>query len=168
MNLRKRTSMNRRAALQMVGSGAALAGLALAKQAPEAQAQASADHPIVGAWTTHAVNTTVGIQANLIAYIPGGIVILASSTFPISAGIGAWADAGDGTFVVSLIWRRMDAASGAYIGSTRLNGRGTVAADGASYSVTFSVELSDPQENVTSTGQGSAQSTRIVPTPPTS
>ena len=125
-----RTAISRRNALHSVGGGAALAGLMLAQQASAVSAQGNADHPIVGAWMTHAGSTTGGnVQANLLAFMPGGIVMHAASNFPQSAGIGAWYDAGDGTVVYSLIFRRMD-KSGAYIGSTRLNARVTVAPDG--------------------------------------
>jgi len=150
----------------MVGSGAALGGLVLAKQAPEAAAQTAASNPIIGAWTTNSTTTTGIITANLYGFMPGGVLTFAGSGFPQSAGVGAWADAGDGTVIFSVIYRRMD-ASGAYIGSTRTNARVTIAADGGSYSTTYDVERSDPQGNVTSTGQGTSQATRIVATPPT-
>jgi len=106
--------MNRRTALQLVGGGAALAGLALAHQAPEARAQTGPDNPVVGAWMTHASSTTAGVTANLLAFMRSGVVMHAGSNFPQSGGIGAWYDAGDGTVVYSLIYRRMDKASGAY------------------------------------------------------
>jgi hypothetical protein len=162
----RKTAMNRRSALQTVGGGAALAGLMLAQLAPEAGAAGSADNPVVGAWMTHANSTTGGpVQANLLAFMRSGIVMHAASNFPQSAGIGAWYDAGDGTVVYSLIFRRMD-KSGAYIGSTRLNARVTVAPDGATYTSPYTTELTDPDDNVTATGQGMSKATRIVPTAP--
>ena len=154
-------------AVAVIG-GAALAGLMPAQQPPAAHAQSSADNPIVGAWMTQASSTTGGIiQANLLAFMPGGVVMHAASNFPQSAGIGAWYDAGDGTVVYSLIFRRMD-KSGAYIGSTRLNARVTVADDGGSYTSPFTTELTDPEGNVTATGQGISHATRIIATPPAS
>lgn len=161
-----RSNITRRAALKLGGGGgAALAGLLLTGQAPKARAQDAADNPIIGAWMTHASSTTAGVQANLLAFMPGGVVMHAASNFPQSAGIGAWYDAGDGTVVYSLIYRRMD-LSGAFIGSTRLNARVTVAADGLSYTSPYTTELTDPDDNVTATGQGTSHATRLVPTPP--
>jgi hypothetical protein len=160
------TAINRRSALQTVGGGVALAGLLLAQQTPQVGAD-SADNPIIGAWMTHAGSTTGGnVQANLLAFMPGGIVMHAASNFPQSAGIGAWYDAGDGTVAYSLIFRRMDKATGAYIGSTRLNARVTVAPDGASYTSPYTTELTDADENVTATGVGTSKATRIVATAP--
>jgi hypothetical protein len=161
------TAISRRNALQTVGGGAMLAGLMMAKQASHvsADAAANADNPIIGAWMTHAVSTTAGVQANLLAFMPGGIVMHAASNFPQSAGIGAWYDAGDGTVVYSLIYRRMDKATGAYIGSTRLNVRVTVAADGNTCTSQIATVLTDPDDNVTSTGQGTSKATRVVATP---
>jgi hypothetical protein len=162
------TSMSRRSALQTVGGGAMLAGLMLAQETPHvgADTAASADNPIIGAWMTHANSTTAGVQANLLAFMPGGIVMHAASNFPQSAGIGAWYDSGDGTVVYSLIYRRQDKATGAYIGSTRLNVRVTVAADGNTCTSQIATVLTDPDENITSTGQGTSKATRVVATPP--
>jgi hypothetical protein len=162
-------SITRLSALQTAGGGAMLAGLMLAQQATSvsADAAASADNPIVGAWMTHAGSTTGGnVQANLLAFMPGGIVMHAASNFPQSAGIGAWYDAGDGTVVYSLIFRRMDKATGAYIGSTRLNARVTVAPDGATYTSPYTPDLTDADDTVTTTGTGMSKATRIVATPP--
>jgi hypothetical protein len=161
-----KTTISRRSALQTVGSGAALAGLMLAQQTPMVSAAGSADNPVVGAWMTHAGSTTGGnVQANLLAFMGSGIVMHAASNFPQSAGIGAWYDVGDGTVVYSLIFRRMD-KSGAYIGSTRLNARVTVAPDGNTYTSPYTTELTDADGNVTVTGQGTSMATRIVATPP--
>jgi hypothetical protein len=132
-----------------------------------AHAQSRTENPIIGAWTTHATSTTGGIQANLLAFLPGGVVIHAASNFPQSAGIGVWYDAGDGTLVYTFIFRRMD-KSGAYIGSTRLHARVTVADDGLSYDSPLYTELTDPDDNVISTGQGISHATRLIPTPPVS
>jgi hypothetical protein len=165
----RKTTISRRNALQTVGGGAMFAGLMLAQRSPQvgADAAASADNPIIGAWMTHAGSTTGGnVQANLLAFMPGGIVMHAASNFPQSAGIGAWYDAGDGTVVYTLIFRRMDKATGAYIGSTRLNARVTVAADGQSYTSPYTTTLTDPDDNVTTTGTGMSKATRIVATPP--
>ncbi len=164
----RKTAISRRSALQTVGGGAALAGLMLAQQATQvgADTAAGADNPIIGAWMTHAKSTTAGVQANLLAFMPGGIVMHAASNFPQSAGIGAWYDAGDGTVVYSLIYRRMDKATGAYIGSTRLNVRVTVAPDGKTYTSPYTTTLTDPDDNVTTTGTGTSKATRIVATPP--
>ena len=160
-------NVSRRAALKVVGGGAAgLAGLMLLGHATPARAQISPENPIIGAWMTHANSTTAGVTANLLAFMPGGIVMHASSNFPQSAGVGAWYDAGDGTVIYSLIYRRMDKATGAYIGSTRLDGQVTVAPDGMSFSYPFTTELTDPDDNVTSTGQGMSMATRVVATPP--
>ncbi len=162
-----KTAISRRSALQTVGGGAALAGLMLAQQTPQVGAAAGADHPVVGAWMTHAGSTTGGnVQANLLAFMPGGIVMHAASNFPQSAGIGAWYDAGDGTVVYSLIFRRMDRATGAFIGSTRLNARVTVAPDGNTYTSPYTTVLTDPDDNVTTTGTGTSKATRLVATPP--
>jgi hypothetical protein len=161
--------ISRRSALQTVGGGAMLAGLVLGQQATQVSADpaANADNPIIGAWMTHAGSTTGGnVQANLLAFMPGGIVMHAASNFPQSAGIGAWYDAGDGTVVYSLIFRRMDKATGAYIGSTRLNARVTVAPDGATYTSPYTTELTDADDTVTTTGTGMSKATRIVATPP--
>jgi len=159
-------AISRRNALQTVGGGAALVALMLAQQVPQVGA-GSADNPIIGAWMTHAGSTTGGnVQANLLAFMPGGIVMHAASNFPQSAGIGAWYDAGDGTVVYSLIYRRMDKATGAYIGSTRLNARVTVAADGQTYTSPYTTTLTDPDDNVTTRGTGTSKATRIVATPP--
>lgn len=136
------------------------------RQTPATRAQSSADNPIIGAWMTHAVSTTAGVQANLLAFLPGGVVMHAASNFPQSAGIGAWYDAGDGTVVYTFIYRRMDKSTGAYIGSTRVHARVTVAADGLSYDSPLYTELTDPDDNVISTGQGMSHATRLVPTPP--
>jgi hypothetical protein len=152
------------AAVAVLG-GAVLAGLMPAHHAPSAHAQSRTENPIVGAWTTHAVSTTAGIQANLLAFLPGGVVIHSASNFPQSAGIGAWYDAGDGTVVYTFIYRRMD-KSGAYIGSTRVHARVTVADDGLSYDSPLYTELTDPDDNVISTGQGTSHATRLIPTPP--
>lgn len=162
---RRTSTMTRRAALKLGSGGAALAGLLLVTKPTETRAQASGDKTIIGAWMTHASSTTAGIQANLLAFTPGGVVMHAASNFPQSAGLGAWYDAGDGTIVYSLIYRRMD-TSGAYIGSTRLNARVTVADDGNSYTSPFTTELTDPDDNVTATGQGVSHATRVVPTAP--
>jgi hypothetical protein len=162
-------SITRRSALQTAGGGAMLAGLMLARQAASVGADpaAGADNPVIGAWMTHAGSTTGGnVQANLLAFMPGGIVMHAASNFPQSAGIGAWYDGGDGTVVYSLIFRRIDKATGAYIGSTRLNARVTVAPDGASYTSPYTTELTDADENVTATGVGTSKATRIVATAP--
>ncbi len=162
----KTVHMSRRSAVKAGGGGAAaLAGLLLVNKATDVHAQSAADNAIIGAWMTHASSTTGGIQANLLAFMPGGVVMHASSNFPQSAGIGGWYDAGDGTVVYSLIFRRMD-KSGAYIGSTRLNARVTVADDGASYTSPYTTELTDPEDNVTSTGTGLSRATRLVPTAP--
>lgn len=130
-------------------------------------ASSGADNPIIGAWMTHAVSSTAGIQANLLAFLPGGVLIHSASNFPQSAGIGAWYDAGDGTVVYTFIYRRMD-KSGAYIGSTRVHARVTVAGDGLSYDSPLYTELTDPDDNVVSTGQGTSHATRLVATPPAS
>jgi hypothetical protein len=162
---RRTSNMTRRAALKLGGAGAALTGLLLVNKPTETRAQTSGDNAIVGAWMTHASSTTGGIQANLLAFTPGGVVMHAASNFPQSAGLGAWYDAGDGTIVYSLIYRRMD-TSGAYIGSTRLNARVMVADDGNSYTSPYTTELTDPDGNVTATGQGVSHATRVVPTAP--
>jgi hypothetical protein len=162
-------SITRRSALQTAGGGAMLAGLMLAQQAASVGADpaAGADNPVIGAWMTHAGSTTGGnVQANLLAFMPGGIVMHAASNFPQSAGIGAWYDAGDGTVVYTLIFRRMDKTTGAYTGSTRLNARVTVAADGQTYTSPYTTTLTDHDENVTTTGTGTSKATRIVATPP--
>lgn len=160
-------AISRRNALQTVGGGAALAGLMLAQQTQRVGAADSAENPIIGAWMTHAGSTTGGnVQANLLAFMPGGIVMHAASNFPQSAGIGAWYDAGDGTVVYSLIYRQMEKATGAYIGSTRLNARVTVAPDGNTYTSPFTTVLTDADDNVTTTGTGKSKATRIMPTPP--
>lgn len=164
-----KVSISRRSALQTVGGGAVLAGLMLAQQTPPVSADSanSADNPIIGAWMTHAGSTTGGnVQANLLAFMGSGIVMHAASNFPQSAGIGAWYDAGDGTVIYSLIFRRMDKTTGAYIGSTQLNARVTVAADGNTYTSPYTTELTDADGNVTVTGQGTSMATRIVATPP--
>lgn len=162
-------SISRRNALRAVGGGAALAGLMLAQHAPQVGADSApgADNPIIGAWMTHANSTTGGVQANLLSFMPGGVVMHAASNFPQNAGIGAWIDGGDGTVVYSLIFRRMD-KSGAYIGSTRLNARVTVAADGGTYTSPYTTELTDLDDNVTATGKGISKATRVVAIPPDS
>lgn len=169
--------MTRRSALKLVGGGAALAGLMLAQQAPLTRAQtgpddptvqapAGIDNPIVGAWQTHAKSTTAGVQANLLAFMPGGVMTHAASNFPQSGGIGAWYDAGDGAVVYTFIYRRIDKTTGVYAGSTRVHARVTVAPDGLSYDSPLYTELTDPDENVISTGTGMSHATRVVATPP--
>jgi hypothetical protein len=108
----KTSTITRRSALKLVGGGAALAGLMLSQQAPHTHAQQSPDNPIIGAWQTHANSTTAGVQANLLAFMPGGVMVHGASNFPQSAGIGAWYDAGDGTVVYTFIYRRIDKTTG--------------------------------------------------------
>lgn len=135
---------------------------------PLTRQQSAADNPIIGAWQTHAVSSTAGVQANLLAFLPGGVLIHAASNFPQSAGIGVWYDAGDGTVVYTFTYRRMDKSTGAFIGSTHVHARVTVAPDGMSYDSPLYTELTDVDDNVTSTGTGASHATRLVATPPDS
>lgn len=137
-------------------------------QAPATHQESAMDNPIIGAWQTHAVSSTAGVQANLLAFLPGGVLIHAASNFPQSAGIGVWYDAGDGTVVYTFTYRRMDKSTGAYIGSTHVHARVTVAPDGMSYDSPLYTELTDVDDNVTSTGTGTSHATRLVATPPDS
>lgn len=164
-------AITRRNALRTLGGGAALAGLLLAQQAPPASAHHAhqADtttHRVIGAWATNAVSTTAGVTANLLSFLPGGIVLHAASHFPQSAGMGTWEVEDDRTVVYSLIYRRQDKATGAYIGSTRLDARVTLDPDQFFWSTTFTTELTDAAGEVTSRGKGFSRAMRTVVTPP--
>jgi hypothetical protein len=123
-------------------------------------------HPVIGAWATNAVSTTAGVTANLLSFLPGGVVLHAASNFPQSAGMGTWAVADERTVVYSLIYRRQDKATGAYIGSTRLDARVTLDPDQFFWSTTFTTALTNAAGEVTSRGKGFSRAMRIVATPP--
>lgn len=164
-------AIDRRQALRTLGGGATLAGLMLAQRVSpgSAGAEGQADtttHPIIGAWATAAASTTAGVTANLLSFVPGGIVLHAASNFPQSGGMGTWAVQDERTILYSLIYRRQDKATGAYIGSTRLDARVTLDPDQFSCNSTFSTTLTNAAGEVTSRGTGSSRATRIVVTPP--
>ncbi len=126
--------MRRLASTAIVMATLLLATLAIA---PGVSAQATDEHPAVGAWILDATPADATDPLELLTVAPGGIVVSAS---PQGTGYGSWAATGqssaDATFLIPLY-----DPEGGFGGYLTARTSIEVAEDGQSFAGTYTVEL---------------------------
>jgi hypothetical protein len=110
--------------------------LATVAAAPGVSAQATSEHPAVGAWMIDGTpaDTTDPLEMVLIA--PGGIIINAG---PEGSGYGSWAATGDTTADAIFLFPIMDPEAG-FVGYGTARTSIEVAEDGQSFAGTYTIE----------------------------
>jgi hypothetical protein len=112
--------------------------LAAVAAAPGVSAQATADHPAIGAWMIDATPEDPTDQPELVIVAPGGFVINAASN---GTGYGSWAATGersaDATFLVPVF----DPEAGIIVGYVTIRTSIEVAEDGESFTGPYTVEF---------------------------
>jgi hypothetical protein len=98
-------------------------------------AQATEEHPAVGAWI---IETTPGDEPpELVTIAPGGIIVNAG---PEGAGYGTWAASGDRTADAIFMFPFID-AEGGFLGYATVRTSIEVAEDGQSFAGTYTLEV---------------------------
>jgi len=114
-----------------------LLAAAVAAPATLAQDQAMSDQPIVGAWVIHPIQSDP-TQVSLMVFGPGGTIVTTDQDG--APGLGTWTASGDQTFDVTFD-QLTSGPDGGYIGITKIRASGEVAADGQTFTGTWTLEV---------------------------
>ena len=110
--------------------------LATVAAAPGVSAQATAEHPAVGAWIIDGTPEDATDPLELVLIGPGGIIINAG---PEGTGYGSWAATGDGTADAIFLFPLSDPEVG-FVGYGTARTSIEVAEDGQTFAGTYTVE----------------------------
>jgi hypothetical protein len=112
--------------------------LATLATAPGVSAQATDEHPAVGAWLIDASpdDTTDPLELTTIA--PGGIITVAA---PDGTGYGSWAATGERSLDATFLSPQQDPECGCLVGYGTIRTSVEVAADGQSFAGTYTIEF---------------------------
>ena len=111
--------------------------LATVAAAPGASAQATAEHPAIGAWIIDATPADTTDPLELLTVAPGGIVANAS---PGGTAYGSWSATGDRTADATFLFPLSDPEAG-FVGYATARTSIEVAEDGQSFAGTYTIEF---------------------------
>ena len=110
--------------------------LATVAAAPGVSAQATADHPAVGAWIIDGTPEDATDPLELLTIAPGGIVTIAG---PEGSGYGSWAATGERSADATFLFPLSDPEAG-FVGFAMVRTSIEVAEDGQSFAGTYTYE----------------------------
>ena len=111
--------------------------LATVAAAPGVSAQATAEHPAVGAWTIDATPADATDPLELLIVAPGGVIVNAS---PEGTAYGSWAATGEWSADATFLFPLSD-AEGGFVGYATARTSIEVAEDGQSFAGTYTIEF---------------------------
>jgi hypothetical protein len=104
--------------------------------APGVSAQATDEHPAIGAWLIDPTPADATDPLELLTVAPGGIVVSAS---PQGTGYGSWAATGERSADATILIPLIDPTAG-FVGYTTIRTSIEVAEDGQSFAGTYTFE----------------------------
>jgi hypothetical protein len=126
----------RRTIPAILASVAVALALSVAAPVAMAQAQPTSDQPLVGAWTLHPIAADPS-QVSLMIIDAGGTLV--NTDQDGTTGLGAWAATGDRAFDLTFE-EAIRGDDGSFAGTATIRASGEVAADGQTFSGTWTFE----------------------------